>query len=230
MSERKMRSHWLARGIWLVVAAVSASLFFGSRVSQWRVLAAACSRNSACSPSQLNTQSLHSLQQHGVSLGTYAVFTLLVWLVLAVAFYGVAALIVWQKPVDRGAMISAYFLTIFPMTALAKGVSQSLLNDLLQAIFIVMALIFALVFPDGRFAARWTAGLAALIVAFFIWTFLPTPGPPDAVGTAMFVGVFVAVVAAIIYRYRMVSSPAQRAQTRWALLGLGVAVAALPLV
>jgi len=68
-----------------------------------------------------------------------------------------------------------------------------------------------LVFPDARLATRWTAGLAVLIVAFLFSSLVPMSRLPDAVGTAMYVGVFFAVVGAIICRYRVVSSPVERA-------------------
>jgi len=100
--------------------------------------------------------------------------------------------------------------------------------------FLTFILLFLLLylFPDGRFVPRSTAGrivlLAGLLVTPFLSLALVTillPGyAPDehAYGAVMFsiAVVMTCGVASQVYRYRNVSNPVMRQQTKWVLFGL----------
>ena len=87
--------------------------------------------------------------------------------------------------------------------------------------------ILPLVFPDGRFVPRWTVLVALYIVASFtlLWD---NPGFLDSlvaevISTLMLAAV---LIGAPIYRYRRVSTPEQRRQTRIVLLGFVIGMPA----
>jgi hypothetical protein len=89
---------------------------------------------------------------------------------------------------------------------------------------------FCYVFPDGKFIPGWT-GLAAVlwvlpqIPEFFQPDSSLNPnGYPALLQAAGFLAFVASVVVAQTYRYRRVSSPAQRAQTKWVILGMAVAL------
>src|SRR5205823_9168833 len=83
-----------------------------------------------------------------------------------------------------------------------------------------------------RFVPRWTAILTALwFVIVLFQTLLPsTPlsasNWPDFLNSATFIAVLLTVVYAQVYRYRRVSGPVQRQQTRWVVFGFATAIAA----
>lgn len=87
-------------------------------------------------------------------------------------------------------------------------------------------------FPNGRFVPRWTRWLVILnlilVIPLVTTTLLPktifyTPlGPLGFVVTVIEAS---ALVIAQIYRYRVVSTPLERQQTKWALVGFAVPVA-----
>jgi signal transduction histidine kinase len=84
-------------------------------------------------------------------------------------------------------------------------------------------------FPDGRFVPKWTALWCAYIVfsvssfAFFPdWQ--PFGAPVPILDGAMTVLLILSIVFSIVYRYRVVSTPEQRRQTRWVMLGLIIGV------
>ena len=91
----------------------------------------------------------------------------------------------------------------------------------------LLVLVF-LLFPSGQFVPRWTRWTFVVSLAvqvptiFFPHTpFLPkiyagTPGYFVLVGEVAF------VVAVQLYRYRRVSSPLQRQQTKWVVFGIAV--------
>jgi hypothetical protein len=89
--------------------------------------------------------------------------------------------------------------------------------------------LFIYLFPDGRFVPPWTRWLAALWIGLMVpVTFFAEPlnallGNPwvnglfatGLVGTTLF---------AQVYRYRWVSGPSQRQQTKWVVFGIVAAL------
>jgi hypothetical protein len=91
-------------------------------------------------------------------------------------------------------------------------------------------ILFFLLFPTGRFVPRWTrwlaVGFAVLyeLAAFFpgsSFSFLNWPGL--LAGLVPLVA-FGSVVFAQVYRYRRVSTPIERQQTKWIVFGVAVAL------
>ena len=87
---------------------------------------------------------------------------------------------------------------------------------------------FLLVFPTGRPVPRWApvpfAVWGAALLAAMLLTPPFTPGnPPDLWGQLMALGV-VGAVGCQVWRWVKASDTVARAQTRWVLLGVGVAI------
>jgi hypothetical protein len=91
--------------------------------------------------------------------------------------------------------------------------------------------LFFYLFPDGRFRPDWAGWLALIWIGsqmpkYFAPQSLLNPDnwPPIllAITSAGFLGVMVALQG---YRYRWISNAAQRRQTKWAVLGIAVALA-----
>jgi uncharacterized membrane protein YgcG len=85
------------------------------------------------------------------------------------------------------------------------------------------------VFPDGRFVPRWTVLWGAYAaVGVFGFAFVPALSPegqPWLVLEAVTTGLLVlSIVGSVAYRYRRVSTPEQRRQTKWVMLGLMIGV------
>ena len=88
--------------------------------------------------------------------------------------------------------------------------------------------LFAL-FPSGRFVPRWTRWLLLMMIPWYILLFfLPTAEPSSmseqsllllAVLGLWLVGLFGAGIYAQVIRYRHVSTPSERQQTKWVLYG-----------
>lgn len=90
--------------------------------------------------------------------------------------------------------------------------------------------IFVFVFPDGRFTPRFTRWIVAAWVLvqipefFFATTTASSDNWSPLVRFSGFLGFTLCVVAAQAWRYRRVSTPVQRTQTRWAVLGFSAAL------
>jgi signal transduction histidine kinase len=222
------RSVHVARAVWLVLAVAVPVVLVVGLASRWNALQTICHPNSACAQFQLDASAARSLRDHGISLSAYAIVKAATMAVALLIWYGLAALLVWRKPEDRGALLAAFFLVVFPAWGLGAWISPgSTLDGVLNAVFLPTLLVFALLFPDGRFAPRWTRWLVVTLVLVFIMTSLPLLPAASPIAFFLFLvilAIIVAVPVVQIYRYRSISSWVQRQQTKWTCFGLVVAI------
>ena len=167
------------------------------------------------------------------------------WLSVAV-FFTVALLIAWRKWDDWFALFTSAALMLIAWNFVMRGDAEtwrypSLLEPYTQGIgFLVgmlmvsgLVLLFYL-FPDGRFVPRWL-GWAAALPILTSGLFLYFENNAAVLGlqgykfvndwgwTAFAVTTLGAVLIGLggqYYRYRFVSSPMQRQQSKWVLFGL----------
>lgn len=148
------------------------------------------------------------------------------------SFFVVAAVMIWRKADDRMALFTAFFLLLFGGIG-ASGdpkipapVPEPLysIGNLLALLGSISLFLFFYVFPDGRLVRPW---LLVLLVPGVILQNLPGSGPPPNVIGALIGGLVIFVPFAVIiyvqvYRYRKVSTPVQRQQTKEIVYGLAV--------
>lgn len=157
-------------------------------------------------------------------------FTALVWLALA-------ATVFWRRPGDRMGIFTALtFLTFgvgrFPDTPLALTTLSGwwLPVEALRFLGSACLSIFVFIFPDGAFRPRITRLIAAGWIIIQIPEFFFAQSGASATSLAPllqfagFFGFVAVVVAAQTWRYRFVSTPRQRQQTRWVVLGVSLAL------
>jgi hypothetical protein len=87
-----------------------------------------------------------------------------------------------------------------------------------------------LLFPGGQFVPRWTRWLAVAFSAFLVsrdlFPDLYYRSPVlELISFMVFLAIVVSVTWSLAYRYRRISSPEQRRQTRWVVFGTTLAVA-----
>jgi hypothetical protein len=88
--------------------------------------------------------------------------------------------------------------------------------------------VFFLLFPNGRFVPRWM-GLAMLLVIIQAVTFV-FPTGLDAITWPVWLNGLVslalygAIIFSQVYRYRRVSNPVERQQTKWVVLGILIVI------
>jgi len=159
-----LRSARIAQVVWLVLAGATTAAYAVPVAVQWAALQTICRPVSACLSFQLDAASARTLSQHGISMGAFAVFTAAAYAVLWVIWYAPAALIIWRKPQDRGALVCAFFLVSFPALVAAWGgfipaSAPGILQLPLNVVPFAALLLFGLLFPDGRFIPLWTRWL-----------------------------------------------------------------------
>jgi len=133
--------------------------------------------------------------------------------------------IAWHRSDDHMAHIVALMLvTLGPMsetsTVLASPSLWQLPNACLFFLAFALLMLVGLLFPTGRFVPRWTGFTLVFLAVAIPFTFFPN-APFSLSPRALLLyyllslGETVLLAAVQLYRYRRVSSPIQRQQTKW---------------
>jgi hypothetical protein len=182
---------------------------------------------------RLTSEQVRIFKDLGLTPEFYAAYTVALPVGTMLVFTAIATVIFWRRSEDRMALFVASTLAVFGGAALTSEVPQALaaahpalwfpvhlLNYLGQVAFGV--LFYA--FPDGRFVPRWTRWLAVMVALLYVPNVFFPGSSLDLLGGLPFIGFLGSLVIAQAYRYRWVSSPAQRQQTKWVVFGVAVAL------
>jgi hypothetical protein len=178
-----------------------------------------------------------NLKDSGISTGFYAAYRVATEAGFAVVCVALAAVIFWRRSDERMALLVVLTLvllgTTFWNTTSALVLYDPIWSRVGQSlgIFGKMCLfLFFYLFPDGRFVPRWTRFVAVALVlgaasdiAFPESPFAVSNWPPPLFLLFM-LGWLLTGVFAQAYRYRRVSGPVQRQQTKWVVLGFVAAL------
>ncbi|NJN53491.1 MAG: hypothetical protein HC804_01300 [Anaerolineae bacterium] len=163
---------------------------------------------------------------------TYALTQMLLEAYLVVIFTGLAILVFWlRSDTWVGYIISLAFLFLGLVflaeetrTVVRHYPNLLLLSDVLTSMSVGLLIMLLYLFPDGQFVPRWLRWVAmTLFVILLLDPFVNQSGQRTTSGTMVIIIVF--LVGALpglfsqIYRYRKVSTPTQRQQTKWVLFG-----------
>ena len=217
-----------ARTAWVLVVAWIAVSFAASLPRQLHAFQHPSARSTELAPG-----AVAALHQVGISLTAYAWVAVVFGSLIMLAATALAVVLFWRRGEDwMVLLVSLLFpayclLSIGPselFTATPTGSPLAVLNTILLGT-VTFAIIYAvfMLFPSGRFVPSWSW---ALLLAFVLWVAVRTAVPTLLIlflGYPIFLG---AAVACQIYRYRKVSTPVQRQQTRWAVFGLVTALLA----
>jgi hypothetical protein len=237
------RSLFLARLAWVVVAGTALAIMVFSVPSSYEYYSGVCTAASGvCSEravGQATPEGVRVLQGAGSSVRFYAISNVVIDKVFQLVWFAVGALIFWRRSDDRMALLTSLFLVTCGTVTIDPTAANALVSHHPAWLLPVRGVeylgeacitLFFFLFPGGRFAPRWTRWLAVAFIVFdlsrnvfaevyFRWPVL------EAASYLVFIGMVVSLVWYQGYRYRKVSSPVQRRQTRWVVFGtvLGVA-------
>src|SRR5215207_3066061 len=241
-----LRGRWLllARTAWaaVAIAALTIALFsVPSSFEQYRTVCTAASE--VCSEravGQPTPEGVRAVRDVGLSVRSYALLNVVIAKVGDLVWFAVGALIFWRRSDDRMALLVSVFLVAFGTVTVDTTDADALVSSQpawwlpvrgVEIVGEVCVVLFFLLFPGGRFVPRWTRWLALAFIAYIVSgiPFLELySGSPalESVSQWVFIGMVVSLLWSQVYRYRRVSSEAQRQQTKWVVFGTTVAVAA----
>ncbi len=176
------------------------------------------------------------LEEVGISVRAFAVYAVIFNALVMLAFILIGALVFLGKPGDRTAMIASLALLLMGVALVPLIPSLYLIYpswyipiQVLRIAGLVMAVNFMYIFPNGRSIPAWTRfmGLAVLFSGLLLlWPGWRPPTvpieidqPADYLAFAFLLFWLGTGVYAQVYRYRAVSTPLERLQTKWVVLG-----------
>lgn len=171
-----------------------------------------------------------SAQAHAIYLTTLRTAFMLLHLVIA-------GVIVIKRPSERITLFVALALVLMGVSfwppsnrIVANTDTWHLSRSIAQFLNTNTMIVLFFVFPDGRFVPRWTiiyvVAVFPLVVAeyFFPASILNPQNWSVLYSTALSLFTLFAMVYAPIYRYRNVSNPIVRQQTKWVVYGISIAI------
>ena len=239
------RGRWLlaVRAAWVVVVLLGLAITVASAPILFEHYGTLCFRTpgSCLERSQLSPEGLRELERFGFSLGIYAALEVGVGTLSKLVWVAVGALVFVLRSGDRMALLVAYFLVAFGTATFDSGSVDALVSAYptwwlpargLQVLGEVLTILFFLTFPDGRFVPRWTFLLGGAFLAFqipgdlFPGIYSGSPSLERA-QSLVFILFVLGMIGSQVYRYRSVSGPDQRQQTKWVVFGTALALSLL---
>lgn len=242
------RGRWLlaVRVAWVTVLLLALTITVASIPILFELYGTLCFRSagSCLERSQLTPEGLRELERLGFSLELYAALEVGIGTLSKLVWIAVGALVFLLRSGDRMALLVAFFLVSFGAAAFASDSVDALVSTHfawwlpargLQVIGEVFTVLFFLTFPDGRFVPRWMPLLGAAFLAFQIpGDLFPDiySGSPslERAQSLVFICFVLGMIGAQIYRYRSVSGPDRRRQTKWVVFGTALALSLLMLL
>ncbi len=174
-----------------------------------------------------------------LSRSTYAAYWLISHYSAALACFVAGSLIAWRRPNNPIAWLSAALLMMTPVMFSLGGYTDTWWfyprpwSDIFRWVRETIAWLggtlslisFIFLFPNGRFVPRglaWVYGLAMVLITLLVaWLFLAGDEIYDYWLITFLSTILIGVVGQI-YRYRHLSTPLERQQTKWVVVGFGL--------
>jgi hypothetical protein len=224
----------LARAVWVVIAAIVLSLDAAGIPYTYALYKTPCTGMACVEAGRLTHEGVQDLQRYGLSPEFYAAYAGVgLPTVVTLVFFALAAVIFWRRSEDRMALFGSFMLLVFggaAITGTMRDLAQAhpvfwFPTELLNYVGQVSFGVFFYLFPDGRFVPRWTRWLAVASALLFVPDVFFPDSSLAALTDPLFFAFIGSLVFAQVYRYRRVSTPAQRQQTKWVVLGFSAALA-----
>ena len=138
---------------------------------------------------------------------------------------GVGLVIFWRRSDDWVAlMVSGALLSVLLEGSHPDGQALGMLQRLFFAVGTALFIPIPFTFPNGRFTPSWLRLPALAITAAFVAAVVVLYESPQypAATTVLVIAWSGLALYAMPYRYRRVSTPVERQQIKWVLLGIGV--------
>jgi hypothetical protein len=240
----RLQGRWLAiaRAVWVVLALLLLANFLASIPASYLQLRTICTNSTfgRCNIWQLGPANMQALHHLGLSLDTYAVYTLTIDVIASLVFLAVGAVIFWRKSDEWMGLFVSLVLVIFG----SFGISDSLAGTFItgqtpgavKLLYLLLILqwpalgALLLTFPTGRFVPRWSWVVVLLwLLQLWFFTFGDIGNWPLVLIAADLLLLLGSTAGIQVYRYLRVYDLVQRQQTKWLIYAFSVIVVLLVL-
>jgi hypothetical protein len=177
-----------------------------------------------------------AIAEVGFSPSTYLIFGLLPDFLVAITFVTIGLLIRLRRPDDWFSLFISLWMLVFGLVSTAVFIEPPQGGLLLTVYFVLVLLaysgilVFLFTYPNGEFHPAWMRWVALVWGLFILSTIVSDWFLWDSVQSAfVIVPLLLAVLYSQVFRYRKVSTPAQREQTKWLLVAIALNVILIPL-
>jgi hypothetical protein len=234
-----LRGRWLvlARGAWIAVALLTVGVFVSGIPSEFARLRTPCSGTVGCvwTPT-LTAHNARELGELGFSVDLFAAYFVAIEIAFVAVSAAIGAAVFWLRSDDRMALLVSLMLITLgasltvPYPLVDLPFVWKLSAETVSFVGSASTILFLYLFPVGHFVPRWTRWLAiagiGLIVAatLFYEPLLSLFRYPYSTAAWVGVGFAGTILVAQIYRYRRMSDPSLRQQTKWVVFGIVAAL------
>ncbi len=235
-ADTRLHGRWLvaARVAWVLIALLTLSILIVGLPAYLSFLHTACRSVAACAVNgALTPEDMRTLHRLGISLDIYVAGMTILNAISSLVWTAVGWLIFWRKSNERMALLVALFLVTFSQVlGIGDGLAFVFPAWFVPVKFVrvigdTLIILFLFLFPNGQFVPRWTRWLALLSIVLGTLSDLTPPGSPfnsSGLSGAILLLLIAFALLAQIYRYRRVSTPVQRQQTKWVVFGITVTI------
>lgn len=221
-----------ARVAWFTLLAVSVIYFVSGMPTSYSIA------------NTLNADTIAHLRSLGLAENFRAIYILALDSATFVLFVGVAMLIFKERSDGRMALITSAMLVLTAMLYTAPGYEARAPLEIIAAgaaLAEVSHIVFLLTFPTGRLFPRWTRWILPplLVWRYLVWAQIYLPRlyvmertgerypflQQDSGDLAFVILLYLFGIATQVYRYRRLSTPEQRRQTRGLMWGVTLSIA-----
>lgn len=220
----------ILRAAWIVIAMVAVGLYFINFATLIYIRQTICVEN--CTFYQITPEDLQNYAALGLPYAFRALYIPLLDLAAMLIYLVTGLFIFLRRSNDWMAMVCSLALVTLGTTLrfvlmVLPSIDPAWGWTFIPMLTITLGLVYVFfyTFPDGKLVPRWAL---FIVIPSIIWeatratiiTFVP-----KAPGNQLFLVTLSLMLLAIgcrIYRYRYVSTPAQRQQTKWVLVGISI--------
>jgi len=172
-------------------------------------------------------------QGPGLSRDVVGIYIVVRDSIFSLGYWLVAAFLFWRRSDDRMALLAAVSLGTFPIV-FNIGFISTLFSpwwfpaSVISFLGLLCFNLFFYVFPSGHFVPSWMRWVFVVFLLYGVFnTFFPFAAfnpfsRSPVLGDLIFFGLIGSFVVVQIYRFRRVSSPVQRQQTKWVVYGISM--------
>jgi signal transduction histidine kinase len=219
----------IARVVWVTLTILAIALFVAATLEAVGEPLPRCAQSGVeCDPVELSAEDLEVLRDSGLPLGLVTAFFAGIERMLNVIFLVVGAVIFWRRADDWVALLFSITLVLLGMILFTSSFNVLLRTrpELWWVVFslgylgVTSLFLLLYVFPDGRFVPGWTRFVMLPSVVILLDSYSGRWRLPELVLMLWLTAIVGSAVYARIYRYRRVSTPVERQQTKWVAFGL----------
>jgi hypothetical protein len=223
---------------WGIITVIDLIIFILGIPAYFALLHSICATNhpSMCHVGRITPGNAQALMHLGISREAYITYIITITLLASLVSLTVGVIIFWRKSQESIGLLVSLLLITFGCSggtlelaaALSAVYSDWVVVQIVsKAAFIVYPAfgVFFCIFPDGRFVPRWSWLLLGLWIISLVPFNVPADSPfsfgnwSPALFAALLLLTWGSGFGIQIYRYRYVSRPEQRQQTKWFVFG-----------